>query len=44
MVLLFYTTYNCVDLAHDKIFRPEVCKGGINNDIHYNVVYIMATA
>ena len=29
MVLLFYTTYICVDLAHDEIFRAKVGKGGI---------------
>ena len=30
MVLLFYTTYICVDLAHDEIFCAKVGKGGIN--------------
>ena len=30
MVLLFYTTYISVDLAHHEIFRAEVGKGGIN--------------
>ena len=30
MVLLFYTTYICVGLAHHKIFRAKVGKGGIN--------------
>ena len=29
MVKLFYTTYNSVDLAHHKIFRSKVSKGGI---------------
>ena len=29
MVLLFYTTYISVDLAHHEIFRAEVGKGGI---------------
>ena len=29
MVLLFYTTYICVDLAHHEIFRAKVGKGGI---------------
>ena len=29
MVLLFYTTYISVDLAHHKIFNAKVCKGGI---------------
>ena len=29
MVYLFYTTYICVDLAHDEIFRAKVVKGGI---------------
>ena len=28
-VLLFYTTYISVDLAHHKIFRAKVGKGGI---------------
>ena len=31
MVLLFYTTYISVDLAHHEIFRAEVGKGGISN-------------
>ena len=29
MVLLFYTTYISVDLAHHGIFRAKVGKGGI---------------
>ena len=29
MTSLFYTTYICVDLAHDEIFRAKVGKGGI---------------
>ena len=29
MVLLFYTTYISVDLAHREIFRAKVGKGGI---------------
>ena len=29
MVYLFYTTYISVDLAHHKIFRAKVGKGGI---------------
>ena len=29
MVLLFYTTYISVDLAHHDIFRAKVGKGGI---------------
>ena len=29
MVLLFYTTYISVDLAHHVIFRAKVGKGGI---------------
>ena len=33
MVLLFYTTYICVDLAHDKIVRAKVGKGGIRTKI-----------
>ena len=32
MVLLFYSTYISVDLAHHKIFRVKVGKGGINQD------------
>ena len=30
MVLIFYTTYISVDLAHREIFRAKVGKGGIN--------------
>ena len=30
MVLLFYTTYISVDLAHHEIFRAKAGKGGIN--------------
>ena len=30
MVLLFYTTYISVDLAHHEIFCVKVGKGGIN--------------
>ena len=29
MVLLFYTTYNSVDLANRETFRAKVAKGGI---------------
>ena len=29
MVLLFYTTYICVDLAHGELLRAKVGKGGI---------------
>ena len=29
MVLLFYTTYISVDLAHHEIFPAKVGKGGI---------------
>ena len=29
MVKLFYITYICVDLAHDKLFCAKVGKGGI---------------
>ena len=29
MVLLFYTTYISVDLAHHEIFRAKFDKGGI---------------
>ena len=31
MVLLFYTTYISVDLAHHEIFHAQVGKGGIND-------------
>ena len=31
MVLLFYTTYISVDLAHHEIFHAKVGKGGIND-------------
>ena len=30
MVLLFYTSYISVDLAHHEIFHAKVGKGGIN--------------
>ena len=33
MVLLFYTTYISVDLAHHEIFRAKVGKGGIKVDM-----------
>ena len=33
IVLLFYTTYISVDLAHHKIFRAKVGKGGIKDII-----------
>ena len=29
MVLLFYTTYISVDLAHQEIFHAKIGKGGI---------------
>ena len=29
MVLLFYTTYISVDIAHHEIFRAKAGKGGI---------------
>ena len=32
-ILLFYTTYISVDLAHHEIFRAKVGKGGIIYDI-----------
>ena len=32
MVELFYTTYICVDLAHDELLRAKVGKGGIIAD------------
>ena len=34
MVLLFYITYINVDLAHHKIFRAKVGKGGIKGGRH----------
>ena len=34
MVLLFYTTYISVDLAHREIFHAKVGKGGINYITH----------
>ena len=33
MVLLFYTTYINVDLAHHEIFRAKFGKGGIINKV-----------
>ena len=33
MVLLFYTTYISVGLAHREIFSAKVGKGGINSDV-----------
>ena len=33
MVLLFYTTYISVELAHHNIFRAKVGKGGINHSL-----------
>ena len=33
MVLLFYTTYISVHLAHHEIFHAKVGKGGIKSDI-----------
>ena len=30
LVLLFYTTYISIDLAHHEIIRAKVGKGGIN--------------
>ena len=32
--ITFYTTYISVDLAHHKIFRAKVDKGGIKASIH----------
>ena len=37
MVLLFYTTYISVDLAHHEIFRAEVGKGGIKKYISFAI-------
>ena len=31
MVLLFYTTYISVDLAHHEVFHAKVVKGGIKS-------------
>ena len=31
----FYTTYICLDLAYDEIFRAKVGKSGIFSDIAY---------
>ena len=40
MVLLFYTTYISVDLAHHEIFCAKVGKGGINFVISYSALYM----
>ena len=40
MVLLFYTTYISVDLAHHKIFHAKAGKGGINGTAHKNLMLI----
>ena len=32
MVLIFYTSYTSVDLAHHEVFRAKVGKGGIIQD------------
>ena len=42
MVLLFYTTYISVDLAHHEIFHAKVGKGGINDTKQANS-YIAGT-
>ena len=46
MVLLFYTTYISVDLAHHEIFRAKVGKGGISSEnafitpfINFRILY-----
>ena len=36
MVLLFYTTYISVDLAHQVVFHAKVGKGGIIVGIPFN--------
>ena len=43
MVKLFYTTYISVDLAHHKIFRVKVGKGGIkdHNSFLIDVILFM---
>ena len=46
MVLLFYTTYISVYLAHHEIFRAKVGTGGISGDIIRNLasgVYLLYT-
>ena len=35
MVLLFYTTYISIDLAHYEIFHAKVSKGGIKVKTRY---------
>ena len=35
-ITFFYTTYICVDLAHDGLFHAKVGKGGIISFIHRN--------
>ena len=37
MVLLFYTAYSSVDLAHHEIFHVKVGKGGI---MSFNVTFM----
>ena len=39
IVLLFYTTYISVDLAHHEIFRAKIGKGGIILVIHSGVAH-----
>ena len=41
MVLLFYTTYISVDLAHHKIFCAKVGQGGINDIIKSDVAFYL---
>ena len=36
IVLLFYTTFISVDLAHHEIVRAKVVKGGINSIVLTN--------
>ena len=42
MILLFYTTYISVDLAHHEIFGAEVGKGGIKN-VNKDIYPFLAT-
>ena len=42
MVLLFYTTYISVDLAHQEIFHAKVGKGGIGYKTDYQSAWAWA--
>ena len=41
MVLLFYTTYIIVDLAHHRLFHAKVGKGGISKVFEHKIVIII---